>query len=108
MRCPRFCARLRPSAVRVRIRSEAVPALAAALKDHNQYFRKLAAAALMKIGPAAAEAVPALAAALKDPDETVRRFAASALRDIGPAAVPTLAAALKDPTNLSGQMPPPR
>jgi HEAT repeat protein len=69
-----------------KIGAAAVPALLAALKDPAKNVQQSAAAALVEIGPAA---VPALVAAVKNLDEKVRRSAAAA-------AVPALAAALKD------------
>ena len=83
----------------VTVMPEVVPALIAALADADRDVRLGAAAALGKIGPAAAEAVPALITALADADGDVRRAAADALGKIGPAAakaVPALIAALAD------------
>jgi HEAT repeat protein len=53
---------------------EAVPALAAALKDQDSFVRCFAAEALGRIRENAKEAVPELAAALKDQDSFVRRY----------------------------------
>ena len=78
----------------------AVPALAQALKDEDEWVRANAAEALGRIGPEAKAAVPALIQALKNEDVLrVRWGAAEALGQIGPAAkqaVPALAQALKD------------
>jgi HEAT repeats len=68
--------------------------------DPAHDVRNSAAAALAKIGPAAAEAVPALVTALGDPAHDVRNSAAAALARIAPAtkpatAVSVLAAALE-------------
>jgi hypothetical protein len=79
--------------------ADAVPALAEALTDQNEYVRQHAADALGRIGPAAADAVPALVEALKGANAVVRQHAADALRRVGPAAadaVPALAEALND------------
>jgi HEAT repeat protein len=67
------------------------------LKDPDSNKRVAAAATLGCIGPAAGAAVPALREALNDPDAGVKILTAVALGKIGdPAAVPSLAAALKD------------
>jgi HEAT repeat protein len=63
-----------------------VPALAAALRDENGYVRHDAAAALGKLGPAAAGAVPALVSVLADKEKSVRTATAAALKKIDPAA----------------------
>jgi HEAT repeat protein len=60
--------------------SEAVPALAEALKDEDKMVRMGAAYALAEIGPAARQAVPALQQALKDPEQEVRDAAAYTLK----------------------------
>jgi HEAT repeat protein len=58
---------------------QAVPALVAALGDHDEGLRRRAAVALGQFGSAASQAAEALRAALRDPDEGVRSFAATAL-----------------------------
>jgi HEAT repeat protein len=76
---------------------EAVPALAAALKDDDPLVRVNVAFALFKIGPEARAAVPALAEALADTEVLVRMDVALALCRIGPdarAAVPALTDAM--------------
>src|SRR6266511_2269526 len=78
---------------------EAVPALAAALKDRDQFVRLYAARALRRMGAEAKEAAAALIAALKDQDSSVRASAADALGRMGAEAkeaVPALIAALND------------
>jgi HEAT repeat protein len=63
-----------------------VPVLLDALRDDDATARELAAAALAKMGEAAAEAVPALGQALSDRSPLVRRNAALALTRVGPEA----------------------
>ena len=62
---------------------EAVPALAAALKDKDARVRAYAAGALLDIGEPAASAKPALQEALLDSDSTTVWNAAGALRNMG-------------------------
>ncbi|MHC4984071.1 MAG: HEAT repeat domain-containing protein [Planctomycetota bacterium] len=61
---------------------EAVPALAAALRDKEVGVRICAVIALQSIGLYAKEAVPALTAATRDADATVRNYASGALDSI--------------------------
>ena len=61
----------------------AVPALIDALGDEDSQTRFTTAAALTRLGAAAAEAVPALVKALNDEDRYVRANAVDALRHIG-------------------------
>ncbi len=61
----------------------AVPALAAALEDASVTVRTHAAAALGRIGPAAAAAFPRLIALLRDADETARCQTAETLARVG-------------------------
>ncbi|HXK08786.1 MAG TPA: protein kinase [Vicinamibacteria bacterium] len=72
---------------------EGVRALADALGDSDRRVRFMAAAALGRIGPAAAPAIPALLLALDD--EAAGNEAAESLVRIGRAAVPALLAAMK-------------
>jgi HEAT repeat protein len=58
----------------------AVPALADALKDKDEWVRVEAASALWDIGEASAPAIPALQQALQDPSGRVRLYSAGALR----------------------------
>ena len=58
---------------------EAIPALAAAVKDPDARVRDAAVLGLSKIGPTAASALPALEAATKDGDPTVRTHAVAAV-----------------------------
>jgi HEAT repeat protein len=79
--------------------AEAVPALAALLKDPSATVRAHAADALGKIGPAARGAAPALVVRVADEDPLVRRKAVMALRDIRPGpkvTVPLLTKLLED------------
>jgi len=62
---------------------EAVPALAAALKDKDARVRAHAAGALLEIGEPAKAAMPALQEALLDSDGTTVWNAAGALRNMG-------------------------
>ncbi len=62
---------------------EAVPALAAALKDKDSAVRAHAAGALLEIGEPAKAAMPALQEALLDSDGTTVWNAAGALRNMG-------------------------
>jgi HEAT repeat protein len=62
---------------------EAVPALAAALKDKDARVRAHAAGALLEIGEPAASAKPALQEALLDSDSTTVWNAAGALKNMG-------------------------
>lgn len=62
---------------------DAVPALAAALKDPERFVRMSAARALGQLGAASKEALPALAAALNDSDSFVRGTAARTLGRVG-------------------------
>jgi HEAT repeat protein len=62
---------------------EAVPALAAALKDKDARVRAHAAGALLDIGEPAVAAKPALQEALLDSDSTTVWNAAGALRNMG-------------------------
>ena len=65
--------------------------------DADEKVRFESILSLSMLGPAAAPATPALAAAMDDPVERIRDTAAPiALRRIGPAAVPRLAAILRD------------
>lgn len=75
--------------------SAAVPALVAALSDHDRGLRLEAARGLALIGPPAAPATPLLVEWLKDEDEIVRSAASLALSRIGPAALPLLIQALQ-------------
>ena len=63
-----------------------VPYLADALGDRNPTIRRIAAAALGKIGPEAEEAVPALIRATDDEDTWVRHDAFLAIGRVGPSA----------------------
>lgn len=79
--------------------SDAVPALAAALRDPDCRVRHKAAVTLEFIGTEAEAAVPNLIAALSDEDDFVREWAAHALGAIGATAadaVPALTEALLD------------
>jgi HEAT repeat protein len=62
--------------------TDAVPALAAALKDREPAVRAAAAAALWELGEASREAMPALREALEDTDGAVLINAAGALRKL--------------------------
>lgn len=62
---------------------EAVPALAAALKDKDSSVRASAAGALLEMGEAARDAAPALQEALLDSDATTVWNAAGALHNMG-------------------------
>ncbi len=62
---------------------EAVPALAAALRDKDSGVRSNAAGALLEIGEPAKEAMPALREALLDSDSTTVWNAAGALHNMG-------------------------
>jgi len=62
---------------------EAVPALAAALKDKDSSVRANAAGALLQLGEAAKDAMPALQEALLDSDSTTVWNAAGALHNMG-------------------------
>jgi HEAT repeat protein len=73
-----------------------VPALLVLLADADAEVRQHAAAALWRIGAAAAVAVPALVQALADSDKDVADQATGALGAIGAAAVPALTEALSD------------
>jgi hypothetical protein len=73
-----------------------IASLIAELKNPDSQERRVAAIALGRIGLDARAAVPALAAALKDSVWEVRDQAASALGKIGPDAVPELVTALKN------------
>lgn len=66
-------------ALGLRGKADAVPALAAALKDADDEVRINAALALAKLGPAARLALAPLAEALRDPDGNVRAAALAAL-----------------------------
>ncbi len=82
--------------------AEAVPALAALLRDGDEEERAAAALTLLKMSPASAPAVPALAAALTDDGLGVRMNAATALARLGSAAraaIPALAVAIRDEAN---------
>ena len=63
--------------------AEAVPALAAALKDKDSSVRSHAAGALLQLGEAAKDAMPALQEALLDRDSTTVWNAAGALHNMG-------------------------
>jgi HEAT repeat protein len=80
---------------------DAVPALAAALKDKAPQVRANAAYALTKLKEHAQEAVPALKEALQDPDGTTRLNAAVALSNMKAATpaelAPAIAPLLRDP-----------
>ena len=58
----------------------AVPGLAEALNDKDEWVRVRAASALWEIGEASSSAIPSLYKALEDPSGRVRLFAAGALR----------------------------
>jgi HEAT repeat protein len=76
----------------VKVGKPAVPALQAALSDHNPITRQGATLALKKLGPAAAPATDALISALGDSEMEVRHGAADALEAIGtPASTSPLA-----------------
>ena len=62
---------------------EAVPALAAALKDKDSSVRASAAGALLQLGDVAKDAMPALQEALLDSDSTTVWNAAGALHNMG-------------------------
>lgn len=82
-----------------RIGANAVPAVAAALRDSNPEQRLRAARILARIGPEAQSAVPELIAALSDSAPEVRKAVARALGQIGPgasAAVVPLLEAIED------------
>jgi len=79
--------------------SEAVPALARALKDVSPVVREVAAQSLRHVGPDAGRAVTELAEALADDSNLVRLHAAEALGELGPsarAATSALRRALED------------
>ncbi len=82
---------------------EAVPALAAALRDDpDPQVRGDAALALAKMAPASRTAVPALAEALSDENPLTRMNAALALfrlKEEARPAIPALTRAVKDPRN---------
>lgn len=63
--------------------AEAVPALAAALKDKDSSVRANASGSLLKLGDAAKDAMPALREALLDSDSTTVWNAAGALSNLG-------------------------
>jgi HEAT repeat protein len=63
--------------------AEAVPALAAALKDKDSSVRASAAGALLELGEASKDAMPALQEALLDSDSTTVWNAAGALHNMG-------------------------
>jgi HEAT repeat protein len=67
------------------IRKDAVPSLAAALKDPEWCVREAAARALGNVGTSTEEVVAALQLAKNDKNESVRRAASEALATIGPA-----------------------
>jgi HEAT repeat protein len=69
-----------------------IAGLAKALHDDDNNVRRLAAGALIKLGPEAEGAVTDLIEALNDWDPVVRAAAASALGAIGPAAASALPA----------------
>lgn len=76
---------------------EALPALVAALHDHDAKVRETAAHAIGLMGP---DALPTLVGMLTHDDKYVRRHAVWALGKLGPlarAALADLCAALKDP-----------
>lgn len=58
---------------------DAIPALAAAVKDPDPRVRDAAVLGLSKIGPPAAAALPVLEEATKDGDPVVRQHAAAAV-----------------------------
>jgi HEAT repeat protein len=62
----------------------AVSTLIPLLKDNDALTRRLAAYALMEIGPAAKEALPALEAIKEDPDRAVAEQVVNSLRLIDP------------------------
>jgi HEAT repeat protein len=83
------------------IGAPALPALIQALRDPSPQVRRLAAAALGRMGPVAAPAVLTLVQVVSDPDFSVGQDAGHALAAIGPAgrdAVPGLIQALRHPT----------
>jgi HEAT repeat protein len=61
----------------------AVPVLAEALKDEEEWVRVEAASALWEIGEASSAAIPSLYKALEDPSGRVRLYSAGALRMLG-------------------------
>jgi HEAT repeat protein len=78
---------------------DAVPALAAALRDPEKYVRARAADALGKLGNSSPDVISALIAALRDSDSDVRASAADALGKLGnssPDVISALIAALRD------------
>ncbi|MBY0231909.1 MAG: FG-GAP-like repeat-containing protein [Gemmataceae bacterium] len=84
--------------------AEAVPAVAAILREGDESERVAATLALMKIGKAAGGSVEALAEALADPEPKVRMNAALALSRLSEesrAAIPALARALRDEANAT-------
>jgi HEAT repeat protein len=75
---------------------EAVPALAAILRDDSdRALRVEAALALSKMDPASQSAVPELAEALADSEPFVRAYAAVALQRLGVSAQPAIDALIK-------------
>lgn len=89
------------------IGQKAVPALASALKDHDQVGRLSAAKALFQLGSESSEALPALTAALKDKNIEIRIHAAATLGRLGPdakSALPALFEAARDTSNVGVQV----
>jgi HEAT repeat protein len=68
----------------IRIGEPAVPPLIGQLSSGNVAARKLALAALAKLGPAAKSAAPAIEKCRQDTDPQVRQLAEAALKRIGP------------------------
>ncbi len=62
--------------------SEAIPALAEAVNDHDFNVRVWSMGALKALGPTAAAAIPALETASKDKDKAIKVNAKNALRSI--------------------------
>jgi hypothetical protein len=84
--------------------AEAVPALAAILREDSDPDRRVQAAlALSKMDPASAVAVPALAEALSDSQPFVRAYAAIALFRLGTEARPAIGALIKAIDDESNQ-----
>jgi len=76
-------------------RSEAIEALADALRDEDPVVRVSAADALGDLGPEAVAAVPVLLQAIEDEEPFVRASGPEALEKIGSVAVPALVGAIQ-------------
>jgi HEAT repeat protein len=90
--------RSRANRALVKIGTDAIPLLIAALRDPAEVVQSGAARALKRIGPPAKDAKTALLAAMKDPSGSVRARAVTLLGEFGPTAseVPALIEAMKD------------